>query len=329
SDTQILKWNSTASVWYCSSDSTGTSGTATIAGSGLATQIAFFSGSTSISGSNNLWWDNTGGNLGIGTSGPAAKLELAGSADTEQFVIKANATQSNTNPLIQLQSSTGTALLDISTDSVENVFIGRLAGSSNTVGAGSSGMYNTFIGSGAGDNNSAGYQNSVLGAYALFGNTYGINNTSMGVYSLFSNTTGNDNVSLGFKAGQYSTTGSYNVFLGTSAGFGVNTTQRALSSYNVAIGNEAGYSLSANSSSNIFLGYRAGYNETGSNKLYIDNGSAPGGSAFIYGDMSSDLLTFNANVGIGKTSPTAWLDISFDKSSLRHSSFLTCYRGHI
>ncbi|HLD90358.1 MAG TPA: hypothetical protein VI911_04990, partial [Patescibacteria group bacterium] len=215
SDTQILKWNSTGSYWYCAADSTGTAGTATIAGSGLATQVAFFSGSTSISGSNNLWWDNTGGNLGIGISAPTAKLMIAGSADTEQFVIKANGTQSNTNPLIQLQDSTGTALLDITTDSVENVFIGRLAGSSNTVGAGSSGLYNTFVGSGAGDNNTAGYQNSTFGAYSLFGNTIGNNNTSMGVYSLFSNSTGSDNLSLGFRAGQYSTTGSYNVFLGT------------------------------------------------------------------------------------------------------------------
>ncbi|KKS06136.1 MAG: hypothetical protein UU59_C0035G0007 [candidate division WWE3 bacterium GW2011_GWE1_41_27] len=287
-----------------------TTGTGTIAGSGVANQISFFSSSTAVSGSNNLWWNNTTGSLGIGTSDPTAKLMLAGSADTEQFVIRAYSSQTPANPLIQLQSSTGTALLDLTTDSVENVFIGRLAGSSNTVGAGSSGQYNTFVGSGAGDNNTAGYQNSTLGAYSLFSNTTGINNTSIGVYTLFSNSTGNDNLSMGFRAGQYNSTGSYNVFLGSNAGFGINTTQRADSNYNVAVGNEAGYSLSANSSGNIFLGYRAGYNETGSNKLYLDNGSAPGGSAFIYGDMNLDQLTFNANVGIGKTSPTAWLDIA-------------------
>ncbi|HLD89842.1 MAG TPA: hypothetical protein VI911_02270, partial [Patescibacteria group bacterium] len=77
---EILKWNSSTSMWYCAADSTGSAGTATIAGSGLATQVAFFSGSTSISGSNNLWWDNSNSRLGVGTSAPAYPLTVLATA---------------------------------------------------------------------------------------------------------------------------------------------------------------------------------------------------------------------------------------------------------
>ncbi|KKS19597.1 MAG: hypothetical protein UU79_C0015G0017, partial [candidate division WWE3 bacterium GW2011_GWE1_41_72] len=85
---QILKWNASTSMWYCAEDTdTNTVSTATISGSGLATQIAFFSASTAISGSNNLWWNNTDGRLGIGTSAPAYNLDVAGSANVTNLFI--------------------------------------------------------------------------------------------------------------------------------------------------------------------------------------------------------------------------------------------------
>ena len=107
---EVLKWNSTASVWYCAADTTG-SGTATIAGSGLATQVAFFSASTSISGSNNLWWDNAQTRLGIGTSGPLTNLDVSGtiwlrglSANSGLFVNESGYTGiGTTNPIAKFQ----------------------------------------------------------------------------------------------------------------------------------------------------------------------------------------------------------------------------------
>jgi hypothetical protein len=48
---------------------------------------------------------------------------------------------------------------------------------------------------------------------------------------------------------------------------------------------------SGNGSGNVFIGYKAGYFESQSNKLYIDNcdTSAP----LIYGDFSENKLTIN------------------------------------
>jgi len=289
----------------------GTTGTGTIAGSGLATQIAFFSASTAISGSNNLWWDSANSNLGIGTSDPTAKLMLAGSADTEQFVIKANGTQSNIQPLIQLQDSTGTPLLSIHSDDQTNIFMGYGAGIANSVGGG---LNNTFIGYLAGSSNTTADSNVALGSNALSKNTTGNQNTALGQLSLYSNTEGYYNTGIGLGSLRSNTTGAYNTAVGLGSLF---STQGG--NYNTALGYYAGYA-NQSGGGNLFMGYYAGYNETGSNKLYIDNGSAPAGSAFIYGDMGTDQLTFNANVGIGITNPAAWLDImgsTTAKASLR------------
>jgi len=47
-----------------------------VSGSGAAGQVAFWDGTTSITGESNLFWDSTNDRLGIGTNGPIAKLEV-------------------------------------------------------------------------------------------------------------------------------------------------------------------------------------------------------------------------------------------------------------
>jgi len=51
-------------------------------------------------------------------------------------------------------------------------------------------------------------------------------------------------------------------------------------------------------SSNVFLGNSAGYWETGSDKLYIENSDVGSSSALIYGDFNTNELRINGNVGI-------------------------------
>lgn len=52
------------------------SGSGGITGSGSATQIAYWSGTSAITGNNNLWWDNTNTRLGVGTNAPRTSLDL-------------------------------------------------------------------------------------------------------------------------------------------------------------------------------------------------------------------------------------------------------------
>ena len=67
SNGQVLKYNGTS--WVNDSDSG-------ITGSGSAGQVAYFTGATTQAGSNNLFWDNTNGRLGIGTNTPSQKLDV-------------------------------------------------------------------------------------------------------------------------------------------------------------------------------------------------------------------------------------------------------------
>ena len=86
----------------------------------------------------------------------------------------------------------------------------------------------------------------------------------------------------------YNTTGSYNTAFGDAALY-TNTTGGT----NTAIGRAAG-GLNSTGSGNVFIGYKAGYSETGSNKLYIDNSDTT--SPLIYGDFANDTVTINGDL---------------------------------
>ena len=49
---------------------------------------------------------------------------------------------------------------------------------------------------------------------------------------------------------------------------------------------------------NVALGYKAGYSELGSNKLYIHNEDASAENSLIYGEFDQALLSLNADVTI-------------------------------
>ncbi|HCC42633.1 TPA: hypothetical protein DEP93_04145, partial [candidate division WWE3 bacterium] len=73
---QILSWDAIGQVWKCAS----VSGIGGITGAGAATQIAFWDSASSLTGNNNLWWNNASARLGIGTSAPLYSLDVAGTA---------------------------------------------------------------------------------------------------------------------------------------------------------------------------------------------------------------------------------------------------------
>ncbi|GBD34730.1 Anti-sigma-I factor RsgI3 [bacterium HR35] len=62
-----------------------------IGGSGSAGQVAFWTGASTISGDNNLFWDNTNKRLGIGTTTPTTTLHVAGNVKADTFLGTINA----------------------------------------------------------------------------------------------------------------------------------------------------------------------------------------------------------------------------------------------
>ena len=66
-------------------------GGGTLTGSGTATRVAFWSGTSALSSNANLYWDNTGSNLGIGTSSPLGKLHIEGAGE----LLRINSTADN------------------------------------------------------------------------------------------------------------------------------------------------------------------------------------------------------------------------------------------
>ncbi|MBT7002408.1 MAG: hypothetical protein HOA07_01905, partial [Candidatus Thioglobus sp.] len=123
--------------------------------------------------------------------------------------------------------------------------------------------------------------------YALRNNTSGSNNTALGNQSMKANTTGGSNTAIGDDAQLSNTTGSYNVSVGNAA------LSSANGDTNTAIGYRAAYTNTAGSG-NVMIGHKAGYNETGSDKLYISNSDTA--SPLIYGDFATQEVTINGNL---------------------------------
>jgi hypothetical protein len=129
SNGQVLKFNGTN--WVNDSD-------AGITGSGSAGQVAYFTGATTQGGSNNLFWDSTNNRLGVGTNSPQYKLDVQGTSNTvairaasntandilyyatgtvtgqlNAFLTAINATGAVSGALLNNNSATGSAFLDI------------------------------------------------------------------------------------------------------------------------------------------------------------------------------------------------------------------------
>jgi hypothetical protein len=214
-------------------------------------------------------------NVGIGTTTPAARLHIKGSADTSQLVIDANSVQSNTRPLIKLRNSSGTELLRIHSDDPTNIFMGQFAGRVNNANV-NGGIYNTFLGAEAGYSNSSGYWNTATGSKALYSNSSGFNNTAQGFNALYSNITGFSNTAFGANTLYSNITGNQNIAVGSSALYG-----NTIGSANTAVGLNA---LITNTSgnNNTATGYYAlytnssGINNTAIGTVALDNNSTGG-----------------------------------------------------
>ena len=73
-------------------------GGGTVTGTGSATQVAFWDTTSSLSGSNNLYWDSTNNYLGIGDATPNSKLKVTGgTSETSIYTVDINHVRNDAN----------------------------------------------------------------------------------------------------------------------------------------------------------------------------------------------------------------------------------------
>lgn len=173
-----------------------------------------------------------------------------------------------------------------------NMLIGRNAGINIIVGFPNpnSGKFNTFLGNSAGRNNISGNNNTFVGIDAGNSNQNGSFNTIVGSAAGFL-TTGFDNTIVGAFAGNINQ-GVRNTFIGAGSGFQNNGFN------NVYLGNQTGHD-NFFGSDNIFIGNQAGFFETGSSLLFIENSNSS--TPLIYGDFAMDTVRINGTFQIGTT----------------------------
>jgi hypothetical protein len=194
------------------------------------------------------------------------------------------------------------------TTGYENTFAGYKAGYANKTG-----YYNTAVGKGSLQTDISGYYNTAIGWASLESATSIIYNTAVGAYAGKSLLNGNSNSCLGYMSLYYNKTGTNNVAIGDNAMKGASaysqTANTAIGSgalfkigdagnNNVAVGYNAGLSL-VTGDANVFLGYQAGYSETGSNKLYIENSNSA--TPLLLGYFDLDSLVVNGDLTVTGT----------------------------
>ncbi len=217
------------------------------------------------------------------------------------------------------------------TSGTENIGLGYVAISKVTTGVrnmaiGSyclrslaSGSYNAAVGATALYSLLTGNLNAAIGFSALYTASTSSYCTGIGSYSLESLMQGAYNTAIGFTCARYLVSGEYNTLIGAAACssgaayYGMNYTvaigyqsgQYQQGGYNTFVGAHAGRNTSAQTGTgNVFVGYGAGYYETGSSKLFIDNATRASESdgrvkALLYGEFNATALSQQLTINAG------------------------------
>jgi hypothetical protein len=228
------------------------------------------------------------GNVGIGTTTPAALLDVKGNALINGVTVGTPGSGQNTvvgngalpAPIGIGNVAIGTLALNSDTDGEGNTAVGNLTLRRNTTGSN-----NAALGRLALFENTTGGSNVAVGSFAMQENTTGANNIAIGESALSANTTGNTNVAVGWYSLISNNTGEKNTAIGTiclqsnttsnNTGIGYSALVATTTGYdNVGVGD---FSLPSNTSGirNTAIGSKAGYgagtnaNTTGQNNTFI------------------------------------------------------------
>ena len=264
---------------------------------------------------------NPHGNVGIGTTTPALKLDVNGDAVFNGVRVgRGNGGMSNntaigngalnSNTTGNGNTATGYFALYSNTTGNYNTATGRSALYSNTTGiwntangyqalySNTTGNYNVATGGGALYFNTTGYQNTANGYLALYSNTSGYNNTANGFNALYSNTTGFFNTASGYQALYSNTTGSGNTANGYGSLFS-NTTgnQNTANGFNALYFNTTGLSNTAYGSGAL-TSNTTGFENTATGYLAL-NLNTTGVQNTAYGNQALFLNTGSYNTANG------------------------------
>lgn len=265
----------------------------------------------------------------IGNNGTNATTNFIGTTDAVDVIFRRNNLRAGRLGLNN--TSFGLNSLNPATTGTRNTAIGA-----NVLNANTTGTRNTAIGESTLFSNTTGGENVAMGAGTLYSNTTGNQNTAVGRNSMTTNSTGSSNTALGYltlrenTSGDFNTaigraslinnsTGTENSAVGVSSLFDNTTGQRnsafgvlssrsnTTGSNNTAIGYQSLYS-NLIGSNNVAIGNQAGFYETGSDRLYIENSDADADNALIYGEFTTGakLLRTNSQFQIGNPAVTGY-----------------------
>ena len=298
---------------------------------GTVGRILFQGASDTLGESANLFWDNTNGRLGIGTSSPSTKLvlqqdggsfiRLVRNLSTTEFgmfitnvrngvgqagaVFTANNYEfrNSTDTGVFLTINGGNVLIGTTTDAGYKLDVNGTARVS-----GQATIQGMTVGLGGGANT-----NSVaIGLVALINNSSGTANTAVGSSTLNALTSGSANTAIGFSS-LGGTNGTNNTGVGNSSLRNITS-----GSLNTAVGAEAGRYISdgvtnlTSSDNSLFLGMSSRpLANSQTNQIVIGyNAIGAGSNSVVLGNDSITTTLLKGNVGIGTNAPTNQLTLN-------------------
>lgn len=261
-----------------------------ITGTGKAGHVAVWTSSTNLG--NSSIFESSAGRVGIGTTAPAALLEVNGNARVDgNLTLSGSILASGGVSLIWANDvlfnfSAGLGALPPAATGPNNAAVGDSALQANTTG-----NNNVATGYQAMHSNTSGQTNTASGTQALYSNTTGSGNTANGYFALYTNTTGCCNVADGYNV-LLSNTGSFNTASGQAA-----LEWNATGSFNTASGSSA-LTNNTTGNGNIAIGNQAGFNvSTTSNNIHVGNqGTATDSGTIRIGTAGTQTAAFIAGI---------------------------------